>query len=202
MKSMTVDARGQLCPQPLILTKKALTESTAGQQISVLIDNETSVENVERFLSDNGIAVARSTEGAVHTLFLTTPDTPLSRPDAENYCAIPTVKTHVYCFTNNRMGHGDDDLGEILVKACINTIKETSPLPTALVFYNAGILLVTDDSPVCGSLVHLQNLGVQILVCGTCAEFFGKKEVIHTGTISNMYTILETLAAAGHIIYP
>jgi TusA-related sulfurtransferase len=46
----TVDARGQVCPKPLILTKQALKEVSPGEQISVLIDNPTSRQNVERFL--------------------------------------------------------------------------------------------------------------------------------------------------------
>ena len=42
-----VDARGKLCPQPVIMTKK---EADAGEkEITVLVDNETARENVLKF---------------------------------------------------------------------------------------------------------------------------------------------------------
>ena len=55
MKDITVDARGVLCPKPLIMTKKQLSKTAKDTSFLVLIDNETSKENVERFLSDNQI---------------------------------------------------------------------------------------------------------------------------------------------------
>ncbi|MDY0255531.1 MAG: sulfurtransferase TusA family protein, partial [Tenuifilaceae bacterium] len=50
----TVDAKGELCPKPLIMTKKALGEMGDNETLEVLIDNETSMKNVTRFLTDNG----------------------------------------------------------------------------------------------------------------------------------------------------
>ena len=47
----TVDARGLSCPQPVILTMKALEKE---KEIKVLVDNETAVQNVTRFASSKG----------------------------------------------------------------------------------------------------------------------------------------------------
>ncbi len=41
-----VDARGRSCPEPVIMTKRALKES---DEIDVLVDNRASLENVQRF---------------------------------------------------------------------------------------------------------------------------------------------------------
>ena len=100
------------------------------------------------------------------------------------------------------MGEGENELGEILIKAFINTIAEVSPLPGAIVFYNSGIFLTVEGSAVLESLQQLEKSGVKILVCGTCLEYYQKKEHIRAGIISNMYTILETLSSAKHIISP
>ena len=43
----TIDARGLSCPQPAFLTKEALAEMAAGE-LEVLVDNETSRDNVAR----------------------------------------------------------------------------------------------------------------------------------------------------------
>ena len=100
------------------------------------------------------------------------------------------------------MGRGSDELGEILVQALINIIEEVAPLPSHLVFYNSGIFLTCAGSPLIDALGRLEKKGVVILVCGTCVEHFDKKRDVRVGTISNMYTILETMTEAGHIIQP
>jgi selenium metabolism protein YedF len=100
------------------------------------------------------------------------------------------------------MGSGPDELGAILMKAFINTIREVTPLPSKLIFYNSGILLTAEGSPLVASIRELESAGVEVLVCGTCVNYYDKKDEIRVGTISNMYTILESLTAAGRIITP
>jgi coenzyme F420-reducing hydrogenase beta subunit len=51
-------------------------------------------------------------------------------------------------------------------------------------------------------LKELENRGVAILVCGTCLDYFNKKADLRVGKVSNMFTILETLSRAGHVIEP
>ncbi len=204
MKNITVDARGELCPKPLIMTKKQLNETTVGTSFIVLIDNETSKENVERFLSDNQIKFQTSAQDGVCSIQVTKTKAELIRPQAEQYCVPATAsKTgFAFCFTGDQMGQGPGELGKILIQGCINTIKELVPLPAAIVFYNSAVKLAVDSSPVLDSLQELEKSQVKILVCGTCANFFQIKDKIRVGIISNMYNILETLSRADHVIYP
>jgi selenium metabolism protein YedF len=196
-----VDARGQLCPKPLILTKQALKEISPGEALSILIDNPTSRQNVERFLHDNGMPSQYTEKDGVFTIVVEKAAEPLTHPDAASYCA-SGPRPHIIAFSCDRMGRGSDELGEILMKAFVNTLKETNPLPSHLVFYNSGINLTVEGSSLLETFRELQHKGVVLLVCGTCAEYFKKKESVRVGTISNMYTILETMTAAGHIVQP
>lgn len=50
-----VDARGLSCPQPVLLTKKAMEQSS--DSYSVIVDNETAMQNVQRFMSNKGYNV-------------------------------------------------------------------------------------------------------------------------------------------------
>ena len=100
------------------------------------------------------------------------------------------------------MGHGSDELGEILLKAFINNLKEVTPYPAAIIFYNSGAKLLLNNSAVIDSLKTLEQLGVRILVCGVCVEYYNIKESLSTGLISNMHEITEHLTRASHIIYP
>ena len=204
MENIIVDARGELCPKPLIMAKKQLKETAINGTFVILIDNETSKENVERFLGDNRIMFQTSREAGVYSILITKTEAELSHPEAEDYCrpADRPAARHAYCFTSDQMGTGPADLGQILIQGCINTIREVEPLPAAIVFYNSGVKLTIDESPVLQALQDLEKSGVKILVCGTCANFFQVKDQVKAGIISNMYAILETLSQAGHVIYP
>lgn len=46
-----VDARGCACPQPVIKTKKAIAQEH--DEVVVLVDNKTALENVKRFAGKN-----------------------------------------------------------------------------------------------------------------------------------------------------
>lgn len=46
-----VDARGCICPEPVIKTKKAIAQEH--DEVKVLVDNRTALENVKRFAEKN-----------------------------------------------------------------------------------------------------------------------------------------------------
>lgn len=212
--TITVDAKGQLCPKPLILTKKQLVASKENESFVVLVDNETAKENVERFLSDNGVQFSVETDGDTFSIIVTKSNAELSHPQAEAYCPIPTSSPsskliskgtengYVICFKSDKMGTGDDDLGKILIQGCINTIEEMTPQPSSIVFYNSGVKLVLDNSSVLETLQKLEKSGIKILVCGTCADYFDVKARVKAGMISNMYDILDKLSTADHVVTP
>lgn len=54
---ITVDASGLSCPQPVLLTKKALAQTAQGTVV-VLVDSGTSRDNVSRTAVKAGWAVA------------------------------------------------------------------------------------------------------------------------------------------------
>lgn len=51
-----VDARGYSCPQPVLITKKALEENVDG--VEVLVDNNTACMNVKRYMENAGYNVS------------------------------------------------------------------------------------------------------------------------------------------------
>ncbi len=200
----TIDAKGKLCPTPLIMTKKALGEIAGEESLEVLIDNETSMKNVTRFLEDNGMKVlTKKRENVFHLFVNKTGEIPESTK-VEDYCEVDLPKTSnvVIAIQRNRLGDGAEELGSILIKAFINTLPEVTVKPRTLVFLNSGIFLAISDSPVLDSLKKLENIGTEILVCGTCLDYYQKKADLSVGRVSNMYDILERLSQASHVIYP
>lgn len=201
-QTTNIDARGQICPKPLIMTKQALSASAPGTTLSVLLDNETSCRNVERFLADNGMPPAVAQDGQLFTLTFVKNVQALAALDAAACCVPGADTSYVVSLAGDTIGRGSPELGARLVAGLLATLNELSPLPTHLVLYSSGILLAVDGSPHVAPLRELEQKGVKLLICGTCADFYEKGAAIHVGTISNMLDILEVLTRAGKIIAP
>jgi len=57
---MKVDARGLSCPEPVLLTKKALDKE---KKAVVLVDNTTALQNITRFATNAGYSVQQQQIG-------------------------------------------------------------------------------------------------------------------------------------------
>ncbi|MEA4913136.1 MAG: sulfurtransferase TusA family protein [Christensenella sp.] len=66
---MIVDARGLLCPEPVVRTQRAVKDGLT--ELTVLVDAEAAKENVTRFAASRGYNVTIKQEGADYTLSLT-----------------------------------------------------------------------------------------------------------------------------------
>jgi selenium metabolism protein YedF len=99
------------------------------------------------------------------------------------------------------LGRGEhDELGQILMRGFFHTLGEVQPLPDTMIFFNSGVKLVAEGSPVVEDLRALAEEGVEILACGTCLGYYDLKEDVAVGRVSNMYTIAETMVAAGRLV--
>jgi len=108
----------------------------------------------------------------------------------------------VVILSDNRMGRGDDALGDILIRIFIHTLLQLKPLPATIICYNAGVKLAARDSAVLDDLQQLEEAGADVLVCGTCVNYFRLGDQVAVGHISNMYDIAETMAGAARLVRP
>ena len=161
-----VDTKGQLCPAPLIAAKKALKETAAGESFIVLTDNQTSFDNLSRFLKDNKADFQVSESGGVWTLTITKTTGEVAQTNPEDYCASPVPHFQkgdfVVVISSDKMGEGDDQLGHLLMTNFIKALKDLDKLPQKMVFYNNGVKLVTNTSPVIEHLRDLEKMGVEL----------------------------------------
>jgi selenium metabolism protein YedF len=203
-----VDTTGLTCPEPLILTKRALKEVTAGEKITVITDNSTSLANLKRFLTDNGSVFSVTSDKGVYTLIVERGEGMLSSTTAAEYCEVSVksdkgeTNSYSIIFSSEKMGEGNDDLGLILIRSFITTLIESDSLPESILFYNAGVKLATDDSFVIEELKKIESMGVKLLLCGTCVNFFNLKQSINIGIISNMYEMSDAMISSAKIIKP
>ncbi len=106
----------------------------------------------------------------------------------------------VVVINSERMGTGNEKLGTRLLGNLLKTLVGAEKKPQALVLYNAGVKLAAKGSQVLESLHSLENLGVEIVSCGTCVNFFGLADQMEAGRVSNMQEIVKVLTEAKTII--
>ncbi len=209
----TLDMRGYLCPQPLIKTRRLWKTLAAGEQFQVLVDNDIAHLNLVSFLDDQGAAPSVQKEGDDCWVIVATRAadsaisnaTVMTKQTANTTLSIALGQqpaSYIVVLKSDCMGHGDDDLGRLLVKGYLNTLRELDNKPSAIILYNGGALVANQGSGSEATLKALEEDGVDVIVCGACVDFFAIKETLAAGRISNMYEIAEKIAHTGHVVYP
>lgn len=102
----------------------------------------------------------------------------------------------VLVLSQDRMGHGDDTLGVMLMKKFLKTFVDIAPVPSYVLCFNAGVKLTVEDSEVLGELKALESKGTTILNCGTCLDYFNLRDKLRAGHISNMHEIVGVMTNA------
>ncbi|MEW6530970.1 MAG: sulfurtransferase-like selenium metabolism protein YedF [Thermodesulfobacteriota bacterium] len=203
----TVDARGLACPQPVLETKRALEEEL-GSLFRVLVDNPTSRENVSRFARNQGCRVEVQERGSNEFEIVIERgqgSVGLSEQEELLPCArSETAETprNVVYITDHRIGRGDDELGQKLMRGFLRTWIDSEPLPWRMIFLNSGVYLTTVDDEATEALAMLHERGVDILSCGTCLQHFGFQDKLQVGRVTSMYEVIESMNAATKIISP
>jgi selenium metabolism protein YedF len=194
--SNVVDARHLSCPQPVILTRKALE---GADEVTTVVSSKTSRDNVQRMAEKAGYRVAIEEGDGEYRLHIRREavEAPAPEPAGEGS---PAAGRLVLVVSDNKMGRGNQELGEILVRGFFHTLGEVAPRPDTIIFFNAGVWLVIDDSPVLVDLRALELEGVQILACGTCLKYYGITDRVSVGVVSNMYDIAEAMLGAGRVV--
>ncbi len=203
MKQETIDARGLACPQPVILARKALTARDE-LELTVQADNETAKENLLRMAASMGCdahATGSGEELVIH-IRKKAGDMALAKAPVIEDCQLPVNKAGGECvfIGGDVLGTGADELGRLLIKSFLYALSEREMPIRTLALMNGGVRLALESSPAINDLKALVAAGVKILVCGTCLDYYGIKDQLAVGQVSNMYDIQEAMFAAEKLI--
>ena len=202
---ITVECRGEQCPIPVVKTIKAIGEMKEADTVQTHVDNETAVQNLTKLAESKGFAVKSEKIEDKHfvvTMEVTAPGAAAAAEEPVVSCIPDRRGSTVYAFGTNVMGSGNDELGATLMKGFIYAVSQLEELPKTMLFYNGGVKLTTEGSASLEDLKSLQAQGVEILSGGTCLNFYGLSEKLAVGEVTNMYTIVEKLNGASHIVKP
>lgn len=185
---LTVDVRGSLCPKPVIETKK-VSDANPSAIITTIVDNEVSRDNVEKFGKSRGYGVAIRQDGKDFYLTMT----PDANPVAVTSCEPMSYGDRVILMTKDYLGEGSEELGRNLMKTFWVCMVEADVKPSKIYFINSSVKMVTNDSVHLEHIKKLADAGVEIAACGICLDFYGVKENVGVGSITNMYAITDSI---------
>ena len=187
-KKLTVDVRGSLCPKPVIETKK-VSDANPSAIITTIVDNEVSRDNVAKFGKSRGYGVEVRQDGKDFYLTLT----PNANPDTAACCEPMNYGNRIILMTKDYLGEGSEELGRNLMKTFWVCLLEADVKPSKIYFINSSVKMVVNDSVHLENIKKLAELGVEIAACGICLDFFGVKDELGVGSITNMYAITDSI---------
>ena len=190
-----IDARGLACPKPVINTKKELDNIEQGIVI-VTVDNDVAKQNILKLSSSlNCESRVIKEEKDLISIEIKKGENVIieekKQEELEDKCIF---------ISSNKMGNGNDELGEVLMKGFIYTLTESKPYPKSILLVNSGVKLTTENYDTVGNLKILEEAGVEILSCGTCLDYYGLKGSLKLGSVTNMYTIVDIMKNSSQTI--
>jgi len=186
-----VNAKGLPCPQPVIKTKETLESIKEGEKIKVILDNEVSFRNVQKFVNAQKHKIVSVEEKGNEYIIIIEKVGDISK-DVPISCEIQNEKKQdlFVIIATDTMGK-EENLGKILMKAYFETMLAHNLLPDKIFFMNKGVFLTTLDEEIIPILKELENKGVEIFSCGTCLKYYQLEEKLKVGHRAGTDVYLE-----------
>lgn len=193
---MLIDARGEVCPKPVVMAEEALSKISEGI-LEILVDNEASVKNLIRFANKNGFYTENVKEDNYWRVKIVKgyPCEIESAAEQQSSRAAGTEtitepQAYFLIVATDTMGK-EEELGKILIKAFFETMKVTKELPKSIFFLNAGVKLTTTNEEIIPILKEIEAMGVEIFSCGTCLKYYNLESELKVGYRGTTNHIIE-----------
>jgi len=196
--NIDIDCSGLTCPIPVIKTRERIAEGEGA--FSVLVDNDAARENVSRFAENAGCSVEVSGVEGAFIVRVTPGEKAAEAAQPPPVTGQVPAGDKVIFIGSDELGRGKRELGTALAKAFLYACTENEDRPSKMIFMNSGVRLVTENDETVAHVKRLKDGGAEIVVCGTCLDFYGLKGDLQVGRVSNMYEIQSILIGAGHLV--
>ena len=197
---LTVDARGDACPIPVVKTRKALGALAGPGSVGALVDNAIAGTRARLGEKEWRVTVTASAALAVSDAEAESATCEVPVPGAPSFS--PAPRRVVVAITSECMGTGDDVLGRKLMGSFIYSLTQLDELPATVLLYNGGAHLSCEGSAALEDLRGLAASGVEVLTCGTCLDHYGIADTLAVGEVTNMYVIAQRLTGASLVVRP
>ncbi|TKX34704.1 sulfurtransferase-like selenium metabolism protein YedF [Campylobacter taeniopygiae] len=188
---MRIDCKDLDCPKPVVETKKALENLNNGESLEIILNSTISKNNVLKFLNSLNLNPTFKEHQDEIIICVEKKEIDLNQANPNEYSVL-FLKT-------DKVGCGE--LGENLFVGFLDTLKNIKNIPDKIICVNESVLVNTDENHKAHkAMKELENLGVEIISCGACLEFFRKTKELKIGSIGNAYEIVNELFGKAKII--
>lgn len=191
---MEMNCKGLVSPQPILFVREVLQSLDADDDLVVIIDNDKAASDLMEFVRSEGFDAEKTSfknEEAVRIVRNENME-PSFLPSQESDNAFGFVMT----VSSSRFGQGNPRLGESLMQSFFYAMTRQDPLPEVMIFMNAGINLVCENSSMLQDLKVLEKEGVRILVDEASLNFYGFRDQLAIGEKADLMTITQILLKA------
>ncbi|WP_125706931.1 sulfurtransferase-like selenium metabolism protein YedF [Companilactobacillus zhongbaensis] len=195
----TIDALDKVCPAPIIMSKKALKDV---DEIEILVNDDMAPENLRKLAAQQNYEYGVEENGENEWKVRLKKTAKSGQPEAAKTGFNEQGDSYIVVINTDVMGHGDETLGRNLLHSFVYSLTEQDVLPDKIICYNGGVKLVVEGSDFLTDLKPLAEAGVDIYACGACLDFFGLKDKVAVGSISNMYEIVDMMRKQNRIVRP
>jgi selenium metabolism protein YedF len=98
------------------------------------------------------------------------------------------------------LGDGSEELGAKLMGSFLRKLCTSEPKPKVMLFYESGVKLLAEDSHVLDALTVLSKAGVDLVACGSCADYYGVAETMAVGRISDMAEVVGKMLESEAVV--
>jgi selenium metabolism protein YedF len=106
------------------------------------------------------------------------------------------MSNKIFLIQGEGLGRGDEQLGSLLMSNFLRLLGESEDKPGSMVFWNAGVRLLCEGSPVLNRLKQLEEQGVELLACTTCLEYFELTDKLAVGKPTNMMKSIQIMLSS------
>ncbi|MCG7586250.1 sulfurtransferase-like selenium metabolism protein YedF [Photobacterium sp. OFAV2-7] len=182
-----IDVRGVLQQQALNLVETVF-EDQSHSNVEILSSDQA----ITTALIDNLIKKGLTVEEVLQT------------PEGQTIIASTGHKQAIlpksYVIENNTLGQGNEVIGQKLINAFFNVSSDYEQVPASIFFVNTGVKLCIDQADTVDALQKLQEKGTDIIVCGTCLDFFELKDKLAVGRIGTMHDLIGIYHGQNQVI--
>jgi selenium metabolism protein YedF len=194
----TLNMLGKPCPIPVVEAKKALSQ---GQDVTVLVDNNIAVQNLEKMAGGLGYDFSFEQKGeAEYAVKIIVKDSgcqpascQVTRPEAIPSDASSGV---IFLITADQLGISAEEPGKKLIQTFLYSLAQLPKAPEFILLLNTGVKLAAEGSEVLDNLKTLAEHGTDIRSCGQCLNYSGLTEKLAVGKITNMMEVVELLTSS------
>ena len=84
------------------------------------------------------------------------------------------------------VSEADRGFGTTMLDKFLHSLESAEKRPGVICFFTEGVRVVCEGSPHLASLRILEGLGVRMLICGSCLEYYGLQAQVDLGEVGGI----------------